>query len=58
MGEALSNARQRIDKGPTKLSVVAYVLVKYIARFAFFLYFRLFVRNSKALPRNVAQLSV
>ena len=52
MTEALSNARQRINKGPTKLSIVAYILVKYTARFAFSFYFRLFVRNAKALPKN------
>ena len=52
MTEALSNARQRIDNGPTKLSIVAYILVKYLARFAFSFYFRLFVRNAKALPKS------
>tara|TARA_B100000965_G_scaffold405543_1_gene440002 strand:+ start:5277 stop:5993 length:717 start_codon:yes stop_codon:yes gene_type:complete len=52
MTEALSNARQRIEKEPTKLSIVAYIFVKYAARFAFSFYFRTFVRNAKALPRS------
>tara|TARA_B100000902_G_scaffold26681_3_gene32129 strand:+ start:1143 stop:1859 length:717 start_codon:yes stop_codon:yes gene_type:complete len=52
MTEALSNARRRMDKGPTKLSFIAYVFVKYAARIAFSLYFRLFVRNAKALPKS------
>ena len=52
MTEALSNARKRIDKEPTKLSILAYIFVKYAARFAFSLYLRVFVRNAKALPRN------
>tara|TARA_Y100000996_G_C22528777_1_gene645608 strand:+ start:1069 stop:1785 length:717 start_codon:yes stop_codon:yes gene_type:complete len=52
MTEALSNARQIVDKGPTKLSFIAYCFVKYAARFAFILYFRLYVRNAKALPKE------
>tara|TARA_B100000676_G_scaffold275883_1_gene296359 strand:- start:1136 stop:1852 length:717 start_codon:yes stop_codon:yes gene_type:complete len=52
MTEALSNARQRIEKEPTKLSIATYIFVKYAARFAFSFYFRTFVRNAKALPRS------
>jgi 1-acyl-sn-glycerol-3-phosphate acyltransferase len=52
MSEALSSARQKIDKGPTILSFVAYCFVKYLARLAFFFYCRLFVRNAKAMPKK------
>ena len=52
MSEALSDARTKIEKGPTKSSFLAYCFVKYVARTAFFLYFRLFVRNAKALPKK------
>ena len=52
MTEALTNARRRMEKGPTKLSFIAYIFIKYRARCAFVLYFRLFVRNAKALPKE------
>tara|TARA_B100001250_G_C19711332_1_gene749328 strand:- start:40 stop:756 length:717 start_codon:yes stop_codon:yes gene_type:complete len=52
MTEALTNARRRMERGPTKLSFIAYIFIKYLARCAFVLYFRLFVRNAKALPKE------
>ncbi|MBT95969.1 MAG: hypothetical protein CL431_08380 [Acidimicrobiaceae bacterium] len=52
MSDNLSNARQKIDKGPSVSSFLAYCFVKYLARLAFFFYFRLFVRNAKAMPKS------
>ena len=52
MPDALSEVRNVVDQKPPFLSIVSYVFIKYLARIAFFLYFRTYVRNAKALPKT------
>ncbi len=52
MSDALSEVRNVVDQKPPFLSIVSYVFIKYLARIAFFLYFRTYVRNGKALPKT------
>ncbi|HJM99047.1 MAG TPA: lysophospholipid acyltransferase family protein [Acidimicrobiales bacterium] len=52
MSDALSEVRNVVDQKPPFLSIVSYVFIKYLARIAFFLYFRTYVRNAKALPKT------
>ena len=52
MSDALSEVRNVVDQKPPFLSIVSYVFIKYLARIAFFVYFRTYVRNAKALPKT------
>ena len=52
MSSALSEAREAVDQKLPFSSIIFYVFIKYLARTAFFFYFRLYVRNAKALPKT------
>ena len=52
MSSALSEARDAVDQKLPFSSIIFYVFIKYLARTAFFFYFRLYVRNAKALPKT------
>ncbi len=52
MSDALSEVRNVVDQKPPFSSIVSYVVIKYLARIVFFLYFRTYVRNAKALPKT------
>ena len=52
MANALSKARDDVGNKLPLWSIALYVFVKYLAKSVFFLYFRLYVRNAKALPKS------
>jgi len=49
---AFEEARKSMDERPSFLSIFLYVVVKYSARAASFLFFRAYVKNSKSLPKS------
>jgi 1-acyl-sn-glycerol-3-phosphate acyltransferase len=52
MPDALSGARDAVDRKLPFLSIVWYLFIKYFTRTVFFFYFRAYVRNAKALPKS------
>jgi 1-acyl-sn-glycerol-3-phosphate acyltransferase len=52
MSTAFEGARKSIHDRPPFLTIILYVITKYTAKFFFFLYFRVYVKNAKALPKK------
>jgi 1-acyl-sn-glycerol-3-phosphate acyltransferase len=52
MSTAFEGARKSIHDRPPFLTIILYVITKYTAKFFFFLYFRAYVKNVKALPKK------